>query len=178
MPISSVGNRRPGAVSRSRQRGVTLVEMIVVVALVALAAAISFPAVTSGIDSLRMRQACDTIVSVLNQCLQRADRQQTPVELTLSRRDNALYVRGAGPGVEKRIPMPDGVTIAAILPPSPTGGDTMRHVLLVPGAAAPRVGVLLVNRKGQRRIVSVNPITGAPVVETPPPGAFPLGAAR
>jgi len=180
MPTSSVGNRRPRAtrtrLPRAHQRGVTLVEMIVVVALIALAAAISFPAVTSGIDSLRMRQATDTISSVLNQCLQRADREQMPIELTISRRDNALYVRGAGPASEKRIPMPDGVTIAAILPPSPFADEPYRQILLTPGASVPRAGVLLVNRKGLRRIVSVNPITGVPVVETPPPGAMVPGA--
>lgn len=170
---SASGPRRSAA---SRQRGVTLVEMIVVVALIALAAAISFPAVTSGIDSLRMRQATDTISSVLNQCLQRADRQQMPIELTISRRDNSLYVRGAGPAPEKRIALPDGITIAAILPPSPFADEPFRQILLVPGASVPRIGVLLINRKGLRRIVSVNPITGIPVVETPAPGSVIPGA--
>lgn len=170
---SASGPRRSAA---SRQRGVTLVEMIVVVALIALAAAISFPAVTSGIDSLRMRQATDTISSVLNQCLQRADRQQMPIELTISRRDNSLYVRGAGPAPEKRIALPDGITIAAILPPSPFADEPFRQILLVPGASVPRIGVLLINRKGLRRIVSVNPITGIPVVETPAPGSMIPGA--
>ena len=177
MPTSSVGNRgsrapRPRTLC-AHQRGVTLVEMIVVVALIALAAAIRYPAVTSGIDSLRMRQATDTISSVLNQCLQRADRQQMPIELTISRRDNSLYVRGAGPAPEKRIALPDGITIAAILPPSSFADELFRQILLVPGASVPRIGVLLINRKGLRRIVSVNPITGIPVVETPPPGAQP-----
>lgn len=200
MPTSSVGNRRPRAarpraraahqrgvtlprahqrgvtLRRANQRGVTLVEMIVVVALIALAAAISFPAVTSGIDSLRMRQATDTISSVLNQCLQRADRQQVPIELTISRRDNSLYVRGAGPAPERRIALPDGITIAAILPPSPFADEPYRQILLVPGASVPRIGVLLINRKGLRRIVSVNPITGIPVVETPAPGSVVPGA--
>jgi type II secretory pathway pseudopilin PulG len=151
----------------------TLMEMMVVVFLIALLTAISFPAVTSGIDSLRMRQATDTISSVLNQCLQKADRQQSPIELTIDRTDNALYVAGAGPAPAKRIALPGGVTIAAILPSAPFGPEQRRQILLMPGAAVPRVGVLLTNPKGQRRIVSVDPITGNPVVETPRPGAIP-----
>ena len=148
----------------------TLMEMMVVVFLIAVLAAISFPAVTSGIDSLRMRQATDTITSVLNQCLQRAERQQTPVELVFDRTDNALYVGGVGPAPTKRIPLPQGITMAAILPPAPMGPDMRRLILLMPGAAVPRIGVLLANTKGQRRIVSVNPITGIPEVTTPVPG--------
>ena len=145
---------------------------MVVVFLIALLAAISFPAVTSGIDSLRMRQATDTISSVLNQCLQKADREQAPVELTFDRTENALYVGVSGPVPVKRIPLPQGVVMAAILPAPPLGDEPRRQILLMPGAAPPRIGVLLVNAKRQQRIVSVDPITGIPVVTTPAPGAF------
>jgi len=37
-----------------RSRGVTIVEMLIVVTIIGLIAGISFPAVTSGIDSLRL----------------------------------------------------------------------------------------------------------------------------
>ncbi|MEP7362890.1 MAG: prepilin-type N-terminal cleavage/methylation domain-containing protein [Acidobacteriota bacterium] len=161
-----------GMTLRRREGGMTLMEMMVVVFLIALLAAISFPAVTSGIDSLRMRQATDTISSVLNQCLQRAEREQTPVELTFDRIDNALYVSGVRPGPAKRIPLPAGVTMSAILPISPMGDEPRRMILLMPGAAVPRIGVLLVNAKRQQRIVSVDPITGVPVVTTPGPGVY------
>jgi type II secretory pathway pseudopilin PulG len=177
MPTSLAGSRRArtqrAITLRRREGGITLMETMVVVFLIALLAAISFPAVTSGIDSLRMRQATDTISSVLNQCLQRAERQQTPVELTFDRTDNALYVGGMGPAPVKRIPLPQGIVIAAILPPAPLGDDLRRQILLMPGAVVPRIGVLLVNGKGQRRIVSVDPITGIPVVTTPGAGALP-----
>jgi hypothetical protein len=167
MPISSVGNKH-----RRYRRGITLMETMVVVFLIALLAAISFPAVTSGIDSLRMRQATDTISSVLNQCLQRAERQQTPVELIFDRTSNALYVGGVGPAPPKRIALPQGVTMAAILPIAPMGPEERRMILLMPGAAVPRIGVLLVNAKRQQRIVSVDPVTGVPVVTTPGPQVF------
>ena len=162
-----------GTTIRRAERGMTLMEMMVVVFLIAVLAAISFPAVTSGIDSLRLRQATDTISSVLNQCLQRAERQQMPVELTFDRLDNALYVGLAGTVPVKRIPLPEGVRMAAILPASPLGDEPRRLILLMPGAAVPRIGVLLVNAKGQQRIVSVDPITGVPNVVTPRPGALP-----
>ena len=48
MPILSVGRT-------SNQHGVTLIEMMVVVTIIALMAGISFPAVSAGIDSVRLR---------------------------------------------------------------------------------------------------------------------------
>jgi len=41
----------------NNRRGVTLLEMLIVVALIGLLAGITFPAVTSGIDSLRLNSA-------------------------------------------------------------------------------------------------------------------------
>ena len=62
MPTSSVG-RTSGPRDRA---GVTLIEMLVVVALISLMVGISFPAITSGIDSLRLNAATNGIVSFLN----------------------------------------------------------------------------------------------------------------
>ena len=48
-----------------------------VVALVGMVAAIAFPSVTSGLDSVRLSSASDSIVSFLNAGLNRAERRQT-----------------------------------------------------------------------------------------------------
>ena len=46
-----------------RTRGVTLIEMLVVITIASLLVGISFPAVTSGLDSLRLNAAANDIVS-------------------------------------------------------------------------------------------------------------------
>jgi hypothetical protein len=56
------------------------------------------------------------------------------------------------------------VRIAGILPPAPFGDERGRQFLIVPGGAAPRMGVVLENRRGTKRMVSVDPITGVPQV--------------
>ena len=160
--------KRGGAKSRSSCQGITLVEMMLVVALAGLLVGISFPAVTSGIDSLRLSAATDASVSFLNAALNRAERRQTVMEVTVIPSENALVQRSAEPGFSRRLDLPEGIRCTRILPEIPgIEADKPRAFLLFPGGTAPRVGLELANRRGVRRIVRVDPLTGVPVIERP-----------
>jgi prepilin-type N-terminal cleavage/methylation domain-containing protein len=150
---------------RSTQSGLTLVEMMVVVSIVALVAAISFPSIASGLDGLRLRGATDSIVSFLNAGMNRAERRQQIVEVTISKAENAILLRSSDPGFQRRLDMPEGVTIAKIHPELPINEESARSYVLYPGGTIPRFGVEIANRKGAHRIVRVDPITGVPQVE-------------
>jgi prepilin-type N-terminal cleavage/methylation domain-containing protein len=145
--------------------GVTLIEMLIVMAIIGLLAGISFPAVSSGIDSLRLSSASDAVVSFLNAGLNRAERRQQLVEIVVSKADRSLTMRSSEPGFLRRIELPEGVTIVSILPESPDEREPGRSFVLYPGGAVPRLGLELANRRGVRRIVRVDPITGAPRIE-------------
>ena len=144
-------------------RGVTLVEMMIVVTIVGLIAGISFPAVTSGIDSLRLASASDSLVSFLNGAMNRAERRQDVVEIAISIQDNAVSLTTTG--LSRKLEMPGGVTIKAVWPKLAANPEAPRRFLLLPGGAVPRLGIEIANRKGVRRIVRVNPMTGVPEIE-------------
>jgi prepilin-type N-terminal cleavage/methylation domain-containing protein len=143
--------------------GVTLIEMMIVVAIVGLIAGISFPAVTSGLDNLRLTSASDSLVSFLNGAMNRAERRQQVVEIAISIKDNAAYLTTAG--LSRKLDMPSGVTIRTVWPKPPTETGAPRRFLLLPGGTVPRIGIEIANRKGARRIVRVNPMTGVPEIE-------------
>jgi competence protein ComGC len=150
------------------ESGVTLVEMMVVVLLISLMIGISFPAFTSGVDSLRLNAATTGVVSFVNSGLNRAERRQQVVEIAISKSQNALWMRSTEPGFFRKFELPDGVSITHILPelPAPPDApDAPRIFMLYPGGAAPRFGVQLINRRNVERIVRVDPITGVPRVE-------------
>jgi hypothetical protein len=132
-----------------------------------LIAGISFPAVTSGIDSLRLRSAGETLVSLFNSALDRAERRQQPVEIVIDRVSNTVAVVGSGPGIEKVVELPQGVRVLSILPALPQGEGPLRSFLLLPSGAVPRFSIRLVNARGAVRAVSMDPITGVARMDTP-----------
>ena len=149
---------------RNYRSGVTLIEMLIVVAIVGLIAGVSFPAVSSGIDSLRLASASDALVSFLNGALNRAERRQQPVEVSISINENAVYLASTS-GLLRKLEMPAGVTIQGVWPRLPAEPEGPRRILLLPGGTAPQIGIEIRNRKGARRIVRVNPMTGIPEIE-------------
>lgn len=145
--------------------GVTLVEMLIVVALIGLMIGISFPSVSSGLDSLRLAAAADSVASFLNQALNRAERRQEVVEITISKAERALHSRSAEPGFDRKLELPQGISIVAVLPEPPQPDDGPRRFLVYPGGTPPRAGIEMANSRGVHRIVRIDPITGVPRIE-------------
>jgi prepilin-type N-terminal cleavage/methylation domain-containing protein len=153
-------------VGKPSRSGITLIELIVVVAIIGLIGAISFPSVSSGLESLRLTSASDSIVAFLNSALNRAERHQEPVEVVISIQENQLVMRSPDPNFVRTIAMPETVKIDKIHPQIPgLEEEKARSLVLYPGSAVPRFGVEIVNRQGVRRIVRVDPTTGVPAVE-------------
>jgi len=106
---------------RSDQRGVTLIEALIVVALIAMIAGLSYPSISSGLDTLRLRSTSDAIVSFLNIALDHADRRQRAVEVVISPHENLLLSRTADLGFARRLEIPSQIQIVAVLPALPAG---------------------------------------------------------
>lgn len=176
MPISSAGQISRGRACPARTEacpalvgtssaGVTLIEMMMVVGIVGLLAAITYPSVASGVDTLRLRSQADAVASFFNTALARADLRNQAVQILVLPAENAIIARTEA-GLLKRLDFTDGVRIARVLPELPDRDPAIpRRFLLYPGGAPPRAGVILRNMRGRQKLVRVDPLTGAPVIE-------------
>src|SRR5713226_8267787 len=111
MPTSSVGKRSSGAANLGCSRlssrlvglvrqpqsrlkagcrqnclphtraGVTLIEMLVVLLIIALIVGLTFPAMTAGIETLRLNGAARGIAAFINRGLNRSERRQQVVQV-------------------------------------------------------------------------------------------------
>ncbi len=164
------GRMRALSVGRTerRDRGVTLIELLVVVAIIAIMVSISFPALSSGVDSLRLNQAGNGVATFFGSAMNRCARRQLVMEVAILKADNALVMRSSEPGFERRMEMPDGITIVDVLPPMvDDSGTATRSFFMYPGGTVPQFGVRLSNRRHAELIVSVDPMTGVPHIEKP-----------
>jgi hypothetical protein len=116
---------------------------------------------------MRLSQASDPVAAFLNGALNRAERRQQGMEITISPRENLIQMRSADASFFRKLELPDGIRVEGTLPKAPGDTGEARGFLLLPGATPPRIGVQLANRLGQHRIVSIDPITGVPKIERP-----------
>jgi hypothetical protein len=140
--------------------------MIVVVALIAVMIGITFPAVGAGLESLRLREGAEDIVTAFNSALIRSERSQQAMAITISPSRRLVETQSLVSGASKTVGLPDGVNVVNVSPGSPSGGSTDspdqkdRTFLLYPDGSVPRISLDLENRRGNHRLVSLDPITG------------------
>jgi prepilin-type N-terminal cleavage/methylation domain-containing protein len=155
MPTLSAGNKR----------GVTLIEMLVVVAIIGVMLAVVSPSLTGGLDAVRMTSATNSVAAFLNAAVNRAERRQVAVEIVISQKDSTFTMYTNEAVVPKELKLPDGILIDAILPRTDDDADGIRRLILMPGASVPGIGVQLANKRGGKRIVRLDPMTGFPRTE-------------
>ena len=144
--------------SAKPQSGVTLIEMLIVVMIIAAIAGVYFPALTAGLASVRLSSASGTVASFLTSSMNRVDRREEAAAIVITPGENtlAVFTAASGKAPERTLNLPQGISIE---------GEQPRRVLLQPGGTVPRVTVVLRNEKGARRSIEVDPVTGVPSIK-------------
>lgn len=142
----------------SNRRGVTLLEMLIVVAIIAVISAISFPALTSGMAGIRLQSSSGELASFLTTSMNRVERHEEAAAIVITPKSNRLDVFTAASGEKpaRSWEAPSGVTVE---------GEGSHRYLLFPGGAFPRIALVLRNEKGARRSIEIDPVTAVPRIQ-------------
>jgi prepilin-type N-terminal cleavage/methylation domain-containing protein len=140
---------------QNSQRGVTLLEMLIVVAIIATVAAVSFPALTTGLAGMRLSSAASGVASFLTSSMNTVERREQPAAIVVTPKENRVDVFTAASGLipSRTFQPPAGISFE---------GDDPHRYLLYPGGSFPRISVVLRNDKGSRRSVAIDPVTAVP----------------
>lgn len=133
-------------------------EMLVVMAIIGLLAAVATPSVGAGIDSVRLSTATDSISAFLNTAVTYAERHQEAVDVMIAPKERRFTAFSNGGGFTRELVLPDGIALEAVQPET-------SELILLPGASVPGIAIQIANQHGGRRRVRLDPMTGFPRVE-------------
>jgi type II secretory pathway pseudopilin PulG len=148
--------------------GITLLELLVTMAIIIMVVAIAFPSFLSGLDGIRLQAAGRSMAAFLNVARGEADREQLPVEIRIDPGQNQISALSADGSWEREVRLEDGVRMASVGGAGPPDGApemAVRRFLVLPGVPPPRMQVRLETERGRSLAVSVDPLTGTPVIE-------------
>jgi len=142
-------------------------EMMVVLVIITLIVGISFPSTIAGLENIRLAAGARSVAAFMNIAANRAERRQQAIELTVSVKENSMTMRSPDAAFLKKLDLPRGIVVQAVWPALPEPSDEPRRFLLQPGGVPPRIGIEIANKRGARRIVRLDPITGVTQIEQP-----------
>jgi general secretion pathway protein H len=142
----------------TRSRGYTLIELVLVMAVLAAASMVAVPAIGRGVDGLRVRTEVAGVASFLRSAREQAVTRGQTHEVTLDAARGALVVRRVG---GKSIA--DGATrrqLSSRLHVAPEPGRILQPITFLPQGRSSG-GAFRVEAVGSRAyVISVDPLTG------------------
>ena len=138
----------------SSRRGLTLIEILVTVAIIAVMVGVSYPTFTRGLDGIRLRTSVSRAGTFFNRARQQADRRQSAIQFLVDPEKKMLSATAIEDSWRDEFRFENGIRV--VFPTEPA------RLILYPGQPAPEFRLRLTNRAGTRAGLKVNVFTGVP----------------
>ena len=147
----------------SKAAGVTLTEMLVVIAIASILLAVVFPAVGSGLRTLELRSAATRLAIAARYARDQAVHRQRTFQLAVDSGRRVVEIGDVDGSTPRRYELPESVRIARVLPAAQTE-ESLQRFLFLPDGAAPEFRIVLANDRRELAVVG-DALTGTARVE-------------
>jgi prepilin-type N-terminal cleavage/methylation domain-containing protein len=150
---------------RSRDQGFTLLELIIVVLVIALVVAVTYPSISRGSATIRLRATGRDILSTFRYAREKAVTEQTGMRVVVDREKQELILSddlGDGP---RRYRLPREVKVYRIAQAGTEVAEGPLIVRFLPNGSAENAEVLLKSDAGAYLRIITDPITGGARIE-------------
>lgn len=141
---------------KTGEGGVTLLEMLIVMTLVGLMAAVVGPSVGAGLDTLRLESSAERVAASLKLARDRAVRTRHYMEVTVDPESRRVALSDLEGEYARSWDLPETITVKAERP---------QAFLFPPDGAPPAVRLELENSRGRKALVEMDPFTAFPTVK-------------
>ena len=140
-------------------RGVTLLELLVVMALASLLLALVFPAVGAGLGTLELRTSAQRLAAAAKFARDQAVYQHRLFQLVIDRDAGTVSVMDGEGNSRRSFAIPAGVRFEEILPADERTQSGLRRFVFFPDGGSVAFEIILGNQRRRIR-VSSDPLTG------------------
>jgi type II secretion system protein H len=139
-----------------RQSGITLIEMLVVMTIVGLLAAVAAPSVGSGVETVRLRSAGERLAATMRTARDRAVRTRHYMEVSIDPKSRAVEMRDLEAGSLQSWELPQNIQL-----------KSAKRVagVMYPDGGVQAMNVSLTNLRGRQVQVTMDPFTLFPIVQ-------------
>jgi general secretion pathway protein H len=150
----------------SRNRGFTLLELVIVMLIMAIVAALSYPSLSRGASSLHLRATGRDVINTFRFAREKAVTEQTGMRVVVDREKQQLVLTDyLGDGVRTYV-LPQDVRIQRIALTGTEVTDGSMVVRFLPNGSCESSEILLQSEKGSWLQIATDPITGGARAES------------
>lgn len=153
--LRAQGGLRP----RSRQ-GITLLELLVAITLIAILGALVYPSFGNALSNLRLRGIARETVALCRLAKYEAVTHRQPYRLAADLEQNQIRVTDSGEQVIKELDLPSGIKIFQIQVLSENGPADATEIYFFPNGAAETGSITLRDEGGRSVRIVVDMLTG------------------
>ena len=161
-PCNAVLRQALGGPART-ERGVTLLELLVVAVLASILLAVVFPSVGTGLRTLELRSSAQRLAAAARYARDQAIHRQRFYELEIDAEARTIAVADLEGTARRAFELPASVSIEKILPEAADNGSRRRRFLFSPDGGSLAFEIILGNQRRQVAVTS-DPLTGFPKV--------------